>query len=372
MSSATSRTPESASEAPPSDLATLAAPSASSSSEISNLSHPSAVPPHRIQQFDGLRAVALFIVFLHHLSLAGSGWIGVDIFFVLSGFLITSILRRRRDEAHPMRHFYSRRVRRILPPHLICLAFVAFMSPIDWHRVWYLYALPLENLATLLYPAVIGPLDHLWSLAIEEQFYLLWPLAVLTLPRKALIAIASTIIVISPFARLLATPHFPTFWTCYVFTPFRLDTISMGALLALVCESPQNFARLKRIGLPLFSVSLAALALMNYSGQGVHHNTRLGNSLGYTVVALMSTGLLLWASVGRGVLYWFLMLRPVRYIGTVSYMAYLIHRPMILIAIAIMYHAHLSSTLVFGALAATLTLAFATLTWYTVERPLLA
>src|SRR5438270_153026 len=112
MSSATSRTPESASEAPPSDLPAVATPIPSSSA-ISDLSHPSAVPPHRIRQFDGLRAVALFVVFLHHLSLSGSGWIGVDIFFVLSGFLITSILRRRREEAHPMRHFYSRRVRRI-------------------------------------------------------------------------------------------------------------------------------------------------------------------------------------------------------------------------------------------------------------------
>ena len=369
MPSLTSRTPESASEAP---LPDVLSDHPSSPAAVTRLSHPSTRPPQRIQQFDGLRALALSIVFLHHLSFFGSGWVGVDLFFVLSGFLITSILRRRRDEAHPLRHFYGRRVRRILPPYIICLVFVSIFFRIDWRHVWYLYTLPLENIAALLFPNSIGPLDPLWSLAIEEQFYLLWPLAVLTLPRKALIGLASAIILLSPIARLIATPHFSTFWTCYLFTPFRLDTISMGALLALVCESPRIWDRLKRLGIPLFVLSLCGLALLNYSGNGVHHNTAIGNGLGYTLVALMSTGLLLWASVGRGALYSFLMLRPVRYLGTISYMAYLVHRPFILLSISILYHAHLSSHALVGVLAAVLTVSFATFTWYTVERPLLA
>jgi peptidoglycan/LPS O-acetylase OafA/YrhL len=329
-------------------------------------------PAHRIIQFDGLRAIALFLVVLYHLSYLGEGWVGVDIFFVLSGFLITSILRRRRTGPHPIRHFYSRRVRRILPPYIICLVFTSIFFSIDWRHVWYLYALPLENVARLYHPDQIGPLDPLWSLAIEEQFYLVWPLAVLSLSRRALIAILTGIIVLSPIARMIATPWTASVWTCYVLTPFRLDTISMGALLALICESPTLCDRLRRAGMPVFFAGAAALAMFQRLGYGIHHNTAIGNAVGYSILAVMSSGLVMWSTTGSGPLFRLLTWRPLRYVGTISYMSYLIHRPILQLLIGLWTSYGIRSNLAFAAAAILLTLLFATITWYTIERPLLS
>jgi peptidoglycan/LPS O-acetylase OafA/YrhL len=146
----------------------------------------------------------------------------------------------------------------------------------------------------------------------------------------------------------------------------------MGAMIALLCESPTLSARLQKLGMPLFFFALADLAVTAHLGYGARGTTILGNTVGYTVVALMSTGLVLWASVGHGPLYRVLTLAPLRYIGRISYMAYLIHLPMIDLVKRLGPEHGIHNALALGCTALTLTLVFATVTWYTIERRLLA
>lgn len=325
----------------------------------------------RILQLDGLRALAFLAVLISHLGLLPAGWMGVEVFFVLSGFLITSILRKRRAEPHPLRHFYANRVRRILPPYLLCLAFSAVFFSISWRHVWLFYALPLENVASLYHSSEIGPLGPLWSLAIEEQFYLLWPLLVFTLPRKALLWVLAAILVLSPVLRMAATPALPSFWAIFYLTPFRLDVIGAGSLVALLYESPAACKRLKKCAKPMFLIAMAALVVASRFGCNRESNSPLFNCLGYSVIIVMSAGILMWAAIEKGWLFSLLTVRPLRYIGRISYMAYLIHLPMI----SLLQHIGLVHGVLHGARLAVVsvpfTFFFASASWYLIERPIL-
>ena len=158
---------------------------------------------------DGLRGVAFLLVFAHHYGLsanitqpfiralgwlAGGGWMGVDLFFVLSGFLITGILIDTRDGPHYYRNFYARRALRILPLYYTLLLVLFALTPV-WHLKWHwghlAYVFYLGNFAGLLdgtlnHVLPFITLTHTWSLAVEEQFYLIWPLIVASIasPRR--------------------------------------------------------------------------------------------------------------------------------------------------------------------------------------------
>jgi len=324
--------------------------------------------PARINQLDGLRAVAFLAVFLHHLGYAPAGWLGVDVFFVLSGFLVTAVLRKRRNDPDKVRHFYASRVRRIMPPYIICLAFCAVFFTLPWAHIWFFYVLPLENLATVRYSAVIAPIRNLWSLAIEEQFYLIWPLMVFRISRKYLLWALSVVICGSPIFRALLTPHFTSSSRIYYSTIFRLDTICAGAFIALIFEMPGWKASLKRHSLPLFLVPASTLVLMSYDGVTRVGNSVLFNSMGYTLAAIMSVGLLLQAMLDHGLLYRVLMFPPLRMVGRISYMGYLMHLPILLLVQRHRSH-YLGNKTDF--LAIPLTLLFASASWFAVERPIM-
>ena len=152
--------------------------------------------PRYIPQFDALRGLAVSIVMLYHLhkdvpalhlhTLFRHGWVGVDLFFVLSGFLITGILVESKDSPRYLRNFYARRILRIWPLYfallLVCFLLIPWVKPESARALKeacgppFVYFLFLQN----LFPTYvgIGPLTITWSLAIEEQFYLFWPLAV--------------------------------------------------------------------------------------------------------------------------------------------------------------------------------------------------
>jgi peptidoglycan/LPS O-acetylase OafA/YrhL len=162
----------------------------------------------RIERLDGIRAIAILMVILLHQGYMSFGWAGVDLFFVLSGFLITQILRRTRSESGYWSRFYLRRAARILPPMLLLLTlFCIFAKHIRWPMVLG-YGFFSGNIVN-----VIGwghsALAPLWSLAIEEHFYLVWPFLVLTFPRRSLIVLLATILLIEPALRMLVLPHFP-------------------------------------------------------------------------------------------------------------------------------------------------------------------
>jgi peptidoglycan/LPS O-acetylase OafA/YrhL len=213
----------------------------------------------RVPELDGLRGVAVLLVVVAHLAVGeipvsrplipalrwphpGGGFIGVQLFFVLSGYLITSILARELDTTGRLRFkaFYARRVRRLLPALVVVV--IAYLVI---EAVFYpdqmpgavgasIYALTYTgDLSSFIHPiANAGYLDHTWSLAVEEQFYLLWPVLLVVSRRwrrqgPAIVALSGLVIT-------LALRQFAGIPPSIVYTTMRWDALFMGCLLALV------------------------------------------------------------------------------------------------------------------------------------------
>jgi peptidoglycan/LPS O-acetylase OafA/YrhL len=201
--------------------------------------------PSYIPELQGLRGLAVLGVVIYHCHarLQGTwfyrgslwGWAGVNLFFVLSGFLITSILLEARERPHYFRNFYARRALRIWPVYLLVLAICYLNAP--WFiglpvfdaiktAPWWAYLLFLQNLFHLALPPAIG---QTWSLAIEEQYYFVWAPVVRCMRRPwMLAAVLATALIGCPLLRL-AHPS----WSNPTHTLIHLDGIAMGSLLAL-------------------------------------------------------------------------------------------------------------------------------------------
>lgn len=201
-----------------------------------------------MKQLDSLRAFAVFAVMISHFvpkkyafaTKIPWGTIGVQLFFVLSGFLITGILLVCRENSHTlggsflgMRQFYIRRFVRIFPLYyfVLCVAFVLNIANIRETIIW--YAFYLSNVMFSIHRHWAGSLSHFWSLAVEEQFYLFWPFVILFSPRRILPYAAIVTVLVAPLSR----------WILFnqgnevavgILMPSNLDTLGLGALLALM------------------------------------------------------------------------------------------------------------------------------------------
>jgi peptidoglycan/LPS O-acetylase OafA/YrhL len=237
----------------------------------------------RVVQLDGVRGVAiLFVLVWHYLasrivaepgSLADSlktalslTWSGVDLFFVLSGFLIMGILLDHQDSPNYFRVFYFRRACRIFPVYfLLLLVYACLATPVnsdpgtEWllanpHPLWS-YATFTQNICMGL-RGDFGPhwLGITWSLAIEEQFYLVMPLLVLVLKRRNLAGVLIVLILAAPILRQISFGFY-----AYVNTPWRSDSLLSGALLALLVRSVPVLAWVRNRTRLLAAVFLALL-----------------------------------------------------------------------------------------------------------------
>lgn len=206
--------------------------------------------PKYIPQFDYLRGIAVLVVMLFHAShdvqsfpmarYVEFGWTGVDLFFVLSGFLITGILLDTREQNGYFTNFYARRILRIWPLYFALLGIMFIAVPVVAPR-WsaaamgsakpaWPFVLFIQNLA--IPHAITGPLSATWSLAIEEQFYFAWPLLIWLLPRKAIQRLAIAIVICSPLLRLgltLAHAHVSMYFNTFT----RLDGLAVGSFLSI-------------------------------------------------------------------------------------------------------------------------------------------
>lgn len=289
-------------------------------------------PRRHVGALDGLRAIAVAAVVAYHLDptwLPG-GYLGVDVFFVLSGYLITSGLVRDHDDRDGIRlgRFWLRRLRRLVPAlwtmTLVITAALSLMpsdlraglgrqllGAFTWTSNW------LSIMADDSYFAEGTPIVfvHLWSLAIEEQFYLLWPLAVLSLSRPRLVRLCWSIVALAPLLRLAALLVHADPMFVYRGTLFRIDALVWGALIAL----GTNWRSLPWLGaaltLPLvvwcrgFAFGAAPMQIAGYSG-----------------IALFFAGAVGWAAARSP--RW-LELRGLRLAGRYSYGAYLLHWPLV-------------------------------------------
>jgi peptidoglycan/LPS O-acetylase OafA/YrhL len=323
----------------------------------------------RILQLDGLRGLAVLMVFCSHAFRAQLLWSGVDLFFILSGFLITGILveqRGRTTLSQYLASFYERRARRILPPYLVLLGLTSVIFGIGWISHWYLFIF-LMNTASFLEVGRHYSLGVLWSLAVEEQFYLLWPSAVCLLSETTLSWLAGSLVVAAPLLRWIATAWFPGHWQVYLSLPFRMDLLAAGALLAIVWH--RRRAAIERFGGYGFVLAcLAAVPLLWFSRYPWFQpgaDSVLVNVWLYEIILFGYAGALLWALSGRVV--GILKLWPLVYIGRISYTVYLVHTT-VLTVVGNHLHPHSAGT----AIALAISLLFAAISWHYLESPILS
>jgi peptidoglycan/LPS O-acetylase OafA/YrhL len=230
---------------------------------------------------DGLRGVAILLVLMIHSvpaiaghglapavinSLIHSGGFGVDLFFVLSGFLITGILLDSRESPGYFRTFYIRRVLRLFPVYYGFLAVMFFVVPAihrlahlnlpEYRGDWRWYLLYFSNWK--LNHEWDTSLGHFWSLALEEQFYLVWPVTVYLLPRRALAWWCGILVVIAVGMRLTLAGHGIDL---YAITPSRMDPLALGALMALAVRDDVWRGRLLRYRRMLGVLTLAGFLI---------------------------------------------------------------------------------------------------------------
>ncbi|WP_213302504.1 acyltransferase family protein [Paraburkholderia sacchari] len=322
---------------------------------------------HRIVQLDGLRAFAVLAVFAQH-ALRAPLWMGVDLFFVLSGFLITGILLERKAHGQSyFSYFYARRVRRILPPYILLMIVSSLLFGFGWAHYWQWYAFFATNIGDALGQSGHDSLNILWSLAVEEQFYIFWPFVVLLLPQRMLAVVAGALVLIVPVLRAIATPWFDSFWPIYYLTPFRMDLLAMGALLAVLVRRDRN--ALEPFKVPAAILFFAALAVLAWLH--LHYprfraaNTPLSNALLYSVSLVLCTSTVVFALQSKGFIKRLLCNPVLVYIGTISYTIYLIHLT-ILYAVWPLHYSRLAS----AAIALALTLAYASASWFLLEKRL--
>jgi peptidoglycan/LPS O-acetylase OafA/YrhL len=308
--------------------------------------------------------MAILMVFIHHALHVKLLWMGVDLFFILSGFLITGVLLNAKQQklGSYFARFYARRSRRILIPYVLTLALVSLIFGVSWLQHWYFYIL-LTNFLLPLHIPHPAALEPLWSLAVEEQFYLVWPFAVYFLSERRLVSLSVFLAVLAPCLR--GALHFQQHWPIYTLTPFRMDLLAVGALLCLVYRDSQTQVELwgLKAGLICTSVGLCGLVILARLGVTTYGNSRLGNVLVYECALLCCTGLMLWALGGKavGILCW----KPLMYIGTISYTMYLVH-----IGILALIGSHRSSLSTAG-IGLILTITYASISWFLIEKPLL-
>ena len=300
---------------------------------------------------DGVRGVAVSLVFaVHYIPRYTIGWIGVMIFFVLSGFLITGGLYDSQHEEHRFRNFYLRRTLRIFPLFYFiwfCVLIGALFLHEQWRPMLVLWPLYLGNYARFLagttavdhiftkFPWFVIQIGHFWSLAVEEQFYLLWPLVVFKVSnRQTLIRVCSAVMIGALLLRtilVLTLPHtILQMEFLYRMTFSQADAFLFGGLLALLMRGPEKAVAL-RSGPWLFWGALTALVIacwLNGPGQylvNVVPSTPWMSTYGFTLVDLTSGGLILCALRPGNLLFRAITLAPLRLLGKYSYGFYVYH-----------------------------------------------
>ena len=283
--------------------------------------------PHRLERLDGIRAVAVLLVFGTHTIIPWHGWEGVHLFFVLSGFLITGILRRARHDHFFWRPFYIKRATRILPPLILCLiiGYVLYSPPL---QILSLYALFAANIVELTRYHITGGLTVLWSLSVEEHFYLLWPFAIRFLRRRQLLILCAVVLVCEPIIRLLVARRFHGQNVIYMLTPFQLDGLVAGSMLALLSENASTRATLARLSRPAAALLLASYLALTifWKPFSLESNSLIFKSLGYSLIALTAAAII--ASVylhPHSVASRLLASWPMVFLGIISYGFYLFH-----------------------------------------------
>jgi peptidoglycan/LPS O-acetylase OafA/YrhL len=340
----------------------------------------------RMPQLDGLRAFAVLGVMWYHWVPEyrfGLPWAsGVSLFFVLSGFLITGILfdARFNNESRwwSLRQFYARRILRIWPIFYLTIAIGVLTNYNNVREVWLWHATYLTNFLTSVMQYRSGPFQHFWSLSVEEQFYICWPLIMLFIPRSRIRSFIILTIISSPIFRVFVVLKYPDikYWHMLPFS--CLDMLGMGALLAYVTRfesGPNGFAdRLVKvlgwIGIP-FSFLIGGYRVLN------HGELPLIPDALRSIAISMCFGWLVYNSAKgfKGRFGGLLETKWLTFIGKISYGLYIYHMFTPAIVDYFFGRAHIPlqvtqpvvfRTVIYGLV----TLAMAVFSWFVIERPI--
>lgn len=297
-----------------------------------------------VPALDGLRGLSILLVLLGHGALTRNfpladtcgalhrmSAIGVDMFFVISGFLITLLLLRERDRQGQvsLKGFYWRRALRILPAYFAYLAFLFVTT-----RLGFVTLALRDWLGTLTYtvnflPGAGWEVGHLWSLSVEEHFYLAWPLVFVLLGNRIAFFIAAAMVITGPFIRLGLWSWAGDLVDVDYCTPARMDTIACGCCLAFLAMRP-SFQRIGGIfsgdrtsrcfAIVAVFIILANILLKGTGRPGVMLS-KTCNGLGFAALVWLG------ANAGKSVEGRFLNCRPLMVLGTLSYSLYLWQQP---------------------------------------------
>ncbi|HUE52251.1 MAG TPA: acyltransferase [Terriglobales bacterium] len=300
----------------------------------------------RMPELDTIRGIAVLLVLFFHgfgfryglhglsglpkLFVAATlpGWVGVNLFFVLSGFLITGVLLDSKPSAHYYRRFYTRRALRILPLYYAVLLFLAVLTRtglVSRHASWAFLGLSFLYLSNVT--ELFGvPMQYgvLWSLAVEEHFYLLWPAAVRALSRRRVAIVGGIICILCPSLRALYYVLGYNEGTGY--TWLIADGLALGSVLAALARGPLGTrSRMWRVTLAAFAVSLTMFAV-GYPF-GIFLASRfLGIALRETALNLFFAGTVAFTLLaGTSQWRWLVNRRVLQFFGEISYGVYLIH-----------------------------------------------
>jgi peptidoglycan/LPS O-acetylase OafA/YrhL len=361
-------------------------------------------------QLDGLRGLAILMVMAYHfclphpdfhsrdsgflLQLAQGGWMGVDLFFVLSGFLITGILMETRTQQHYFRNFLGRRFLRIWPLYYLSLlallvAFPAVLREVPAQlqsmqdkQLWFwLYG------ANWLYAREGGFSQtsggYFWSLAVEEQFYLLWPFVVYRLRDRGLLRASLGLLGLSLASRIVLTHLGVGSGSLYTMTFTHLDGLAVGSCLAVCLRSPELTARVMR-WLPLaVGCALVGLVVVRLADRDLFFWSRHMATYGYTFIAIVFGALLVHLLGGGKALGLNRLCRGrfMRQAGKYSYALYMVHVPVASLLFPLTSRALQRWApdvgpdlrfVVFAAVSFAVSWGLAVASWYLFEKPILS
>ena len=362
----------------------------------------------RIPALDGLRGIAILLVVLFHavfvlkfshhfgldwlMTLGRMGWSGVDLFFVLSGFLIGGILLDARDSPSYFKVFYARRAFRILPVYFVVVT-LAWLTVQAGNHGWlpehlgsiFASRLPWWSYFTFtqnVWFTAVGTsgtvLSVTWSLAVEEQFYLVLPFLIRYIPRKYLLSVVVVLTIGAPLLRMILMQYYAHgAIACYVLMPCRADALGLGVLSAMLVRMPEVYERLVRRRKLIYGMSfLLGGAVFLIAFTGYESFTSSLHGLEYSVLALFYASVLLIAVTGEDLFVRVVLCnKPLMKLGMVAYGTYLFHGIFIQ---AFHYVPAQKSGITFvliivgtRLLAAASSIALAGLFWHFFEKPLL-
>lgn len=362
----------------------------------------------RVAALDGVRGLAILLVMSTHFTLIHHGvlldrivgavgrlgWSGVDLFFVLSGYLITSILLQNRDKPNYFRNFYARRILRIFPLYYfvvfvatVVMPLIPFISQQPFFRPVSTWTLPMYWFYLSNIPVAFTQ-EHMhdvlaitWSLAIEEQYYMVWPWVVkrcsLTTLKRLCLSLAAVSLISRMVAIALGADKYPP----YAFTLCRMDPIALGSLLAVMVRQ-RGFEGLRRLRPATGWLAAACIGVLIWCA--ISHKTTgfvgaPGQTFGYTAFAILYWCVLLatLTSPKGTIINWFFTRRWLIFLGRYSYAIYLFHMPIHRVMrewvyppeqFATLWGSRIPGQLIFYVLCAVPTIVVALLSWHLLEK----